>query len=893
MTINADRLLNLDPAAIAALSDADLAEIASGLVELQEEDRKQNQLLFYRPASPRALLVHHSRARIVGCGGGNGSAKTDTVLAEICALATGVFPTHPEINADFRAKFRGPVSVRIVIESLTTVLEQTLFPKIQWWKWSGVGEPGSDKGHWGWISKTSLIDGNWDKSWREKTRTLRVLCRDPDDPDRVLGESTFQFNCLRGDQRVRMADATWKEIRHVVIGDLVAHPSGACTRVKDIFKYDDAPLTRVRCRGGREIVATPNHRHPLKNGLTVTTDRLKIGDIIATNRDMNASGNEEMPLWELGWLALMIGDGYIKGLQACLSATPPSRVLNDLPPLPPGTKLWAPKCRNNELRVTLIGARRDNPLIAALKRHELWGLGSLDKFVPKSVFGQSPTQRAYFLRHLWNTDGTVNLKGRQAVYNTSSRRLGYDVKYLLWSLGIDASIGDVKAMTPKGRPVPAFHVVVSGGSFDRFQAAMAGEDFIAVSVKTMGKERGTIKSIEDAGRAAVYCIEVEAPDHLFVVDGLATHNSHDQDPSDFASGDFHHVMMDEPPKLAIFRENEARTMRVKGRLYLSMTWPDDPSIPVDWIHDEIYDKGSPGPNKQADIDWFELWTVDNTNLNQESVATQMSAWSEETKAVRIYGRPIRFSNRIHPLFTDVPMVWSFAAHKPVIPENGLCPDTGSSDILPYCHVDDIKPSQSWPTLFLIDPHPRKPHMGLWAQINPSDDITIIEELELDADPVDLRDYIYHIEESYGLTIADRLIDPNMGRSPASAIRGITWQDEFSNAGLNCSLADDSDVGRARINEYLRPDDRTLRPRLLIASRCQKTIFQMKRYVWDNYRRAAERDVKQTPKTKNDDFPTLLKYLMNANPLFDQLHRGAPVIRFGRDMELRTRTRIRA
>jgi hypothetical protein len=107
--------------------------------------------------------------------------------------------------------------------------------------------------------------------------------------------------------------------------------------------------------------------------------------------------------------------------------------------------------------------------------------------------------------------------------------------------------------------------------------------------------------------------------------------SHDQDPADFASGDFHHVIHDEPPRYAIWRENEARTMRVAGRLYLSMTWPDDPTIPVDWIFDHIYDKGCPGPNKAKDIDWFELWTTENRNLNQQAVGPR---WRPGTKPPR-------------------------------------------------------------------------------------------------------------------------------------------------------------------------------------------------------------------------------------------------------------------
>lgn len=559
MTLSTGRLLDLasDGAALKSLTDDDLTEAVRGLLALQDQDRRENQILFYRPASARAALVHKSRARIIGIGGGNGSSKTETALVELVALATGIVPHS--CRADIIPKFRGPVQCRVVVESITTTLAPIILPKLQWWKWTGVSEHGGEKGHWGWIPKFCLKGGTWEKAWSEKNRMLTVLCRDPENPDRVLGESTFQFM------------------------------------------------------------------------------------------------------------------------------------------------------------------------------------------------------------------------------------------------------------------------------------------------------------------------------------------SHDQDPSDFASGDFHHVLSDEPPRLAIWRENEARTMRVKGRQLLAMTWPDDPAIPVDWIYDEVYEKGVPGPMKSPDVDWFELWTTENVNLDQDSVRSQMNAWSETTRQVRIYGQPIRFSNRIHPLFTDAPQHWSYSAGRVVVPDDG---QPAAADIVEFCHVVESTAARNWPCVFLIDPHPRKPHMFIWAQVDPNDDIEIVSEGEMDADPVELRDFVFHVEQSMGLRVSERLVDPNMGRSPASAKRNITWQDEFAAVGLNCSLADDSDVGRARLNEYLKPDDRTLRPRIVIHARCRNTIFQLKRYVWDNYRRADERDLKQQPNRKNDDYPTLLKYLMNSSPSFAILNYGAPVIHRGRSFEQRTEVRVR-
>jgi len=348
----------------------------------------------------------------------------------------------------------------------------------------------------------------------------------------------------------------------------------------------------------------------------------------------------------------------------------------------------------------------------------------------------------------------------------------------------------------------------------------------------------------------------------------------DQDPSDFASGNFHIVLHDEPPTYAIWRENQARTMRVDGRMLLAMTWPDDPGISVDWIFDEIYDPGQ-GVNKNKNIEWINLYTTDNPHLNQKAVKLQADNWSDEVKKVRIYGQPIRFSNRIHPNFTDVSQYWCFQCGKSVIKVEGKC--SCGAEVVEYNHVIEEEPSQSWPTIYVLDPHPRKPHMMLWAQIDPYDDIHVVAEADVEEDPVGVRMVCDEIEKSLRLRVAKRLIDPNMAGNPSGIRREVSWRDEFDMAGLFCDLASDSDVGRSRINEYLKPEKTRERPRIFIRSTCVQTIFQMKRYVWDDYRLKLEKELKQKPKTKNDDYPTMLKYLLNEDPTFRFYSVGAPVI----------------
>lgn len=322
-------------------------------------------------------------------------------------------------------------------------------------------------------------------------------------------------------------------------------------------------------------------------------------------------------------------------------------------------------------------------------------------------------------------------------------------------------------------------------------------------------------------------------------------------------------------------------MRIKGRMMLSMTWPDDPAIPVDWIFDEVYDRGRPGPNKRADYDWFELYTTDNPHLNQEAIALQMSSWSDEIRRVRIFGAPIRFSNRIHRLFTDTDDFWCFPCGRSILPtgsdEGFECPECGSFEVAKFNHVLEFEHSQNWPVVYVLDPHPRKPHMMGWFQIRPDDDIDMVQELEVDGSPEDVRDQVFDMEELLGLNTRIRLLDPNMGRSPSSASRDLVWQDEFANVGLGCDLADSSDVGRSRLNDFLQPDIHTYRPRMHFHSRCQNAVYQIKRYTWDDHKRATGKDIKQKAREKYDDYPGMCRYLLNYDPDFATLVQGAPVL----------------
>lgn len=370
--------------------------------------------------------------------------------------------------------------------------------------------------------------------------------------------------------------------------------------------------------------------------------------------------------------------------------------------------------------------------------------------------------------------------------------------------------------------------------------------------------------------------------------------SHTQDVQDFASASVHRIVMDEGPKFSVWRENTMR-MREGGTISLAMTPPDDESAAWDaaWVFSELYEKGLPGPGKDPDIDSFTLFTEDNPYLAPDFIAKRSKGLTAEQKETRFHGRFMHLGGRIYKDYTDRPQNWCFQCNKTALTADKKCADCQSSDISEFCHtVEPFEQAYRWPCLFLLDPHPRKPNMMSWVVVDPSDDLWQIAEMEVDGEPAMVRDRVFDFERSLRLNILGRIIDPNMAGSPAHSAgqRHVTVREEFDAVGLRCALADDAfDVGMKRVREFLKPDPRTKRPRLHIFNTCHITNKQMKNYSWDEWARYSteQRDPKATPKAKQDDFPTLLRYLANLNPTYAGLNRG------GRPMQATRKKRTAA
>lgn len=355
--------------------------------------------------------------------------------------------------------------------------------------------------------------------------------------------------------------------------------------------------------------------------------------------------------------------------------------------------------------------------------------------------------------------------------------------------------------------------------------------------------------------------------------------SYDQDLTAFSGTSLDYVQHDELPPTDIYRENRMRTLDVKGTIVTAFTPPDEIGMAradVSWFYDEVYEKGRPGLGKDPTIDTVILHTEQNRILAPEDVAAMAARMTDEQREVRLHGNFLHLSGVVYSLFTAAGAWWCFRCAKRVTPMEGRCLTCTGDDLETISHVVDPHPvPASWPIIFVIDPHPRKKDAMGWFAVTPSDDIVLVAECEADGTAADVKRAVDRVEDTLGIRPVRRLMDPNIATETNDKLgRDWTIRTAYDTVGLRCDLAiDDVNVGIQNVNELLKPDPRTRRPRFRAFRSCERFIFGMSHWAWDDWNRQGDKEPKEKVRDRHKDFPDLLRYLANARPTFFGLTRG--------------------
>ncbi len=245
--------------------------------------------------------------------------------------------------------------------------------------------------------------------------------------------------------------------------------------VSRAFSTGVKPVFKMKTRLGREIRATGNHQFLTIHGWK-RLDELHVGDHLALPRALPVTQNEQtMSDAELALLGHLIGDGCTlprhviqyttreKDLADTVAALAVEVFGDDVSPRISPEKQW--------YQVYLSSTRHHTHHVRSavtewLEELRAFGLRSYEKRIPAQVFEQPENAIGLFLRHLWSTDGSIQLvKGKKtraiAYYASSSEQLARDVQTLLLRLGIN---GILRRVSQNGKGRDQFDVIITGKS---------------------------------------------------------------------------------------------------------------------------------------------------------------------------------------------------------------------------------------------------------------------------------------------------------------------------------------------------------------------------------------------------------------------------------------------
>jgi phosphate starvation-inducible PhoH-like protein len=356
------------------------------------------------------------------------------------------------------------------------------------------------------------------------------------------------------DRRV-LTPTGWEAIGTLRVGDLVIGSDGAPTPVLGVFAQGRREVFRVEAQDGASTlccaehlwtVRTPDDRKHGTAGRTLRTDEM-IGRLRRHHQHrfelplVSAPVEfepQDVPL-DPYVLGLLLGDGCLTTRTTPSFTTADPELAAAMEERLEGIELDRKSAVDYVLR-HVHGGRGGvivaNPVTVALRELGLAGTRSSTKFVPEVYLRNSPAVRLGVLQALLDSDGgPVLQRGRtcRVQYSTCSPRLRDDVVGLVRSLGGVASwrtrLAEGRA-PGRARDRDVHHRTDAHVLEIRLPTGI--EPFRLARKRAAYREHGAgrpmrfVERIEQAGEAETVCIQVAAPDSLYVTDDfLVTHNT--------------------------------------------------------------------------------------------------------------------------------------------------------------------------------------------------------------------------------------------------------------------------------------------------------------------------------------------------------------------------------
>jgi len=240
-----------------------------------------------------------------------------------------------------------------------------------------------------------------------------------------------------------------------------------------VFSSGKKKLFELKTKSGRKIKASANHPF-LKIGGWISLESLKVGDFIASPRNLKISNNKinNLNQDELILLAHLLGDGCILPDQPFHYTSADEDNLKIVQKT--AYRLFKIDSRlvkqKNWFHLYLpspypLTHNRPHPITKWFRELGIELVHAGEKRIPEKVFNSTEEDIALFLKHLWSTDGNISwkyLKGRKPAgaiyYASSSELLARQVQHLLLRLGIQTTFSEIEEKRGNYRKMSQVHV---------------------------------------------------------------------------------------------------------------------------------------------------------------------------------------------------------------------------------------------------------------------------------------------------------------------------------------------------------------------------------------------------------------------------------------------------
>ena len=284
--------------------------------------------------------------------------------------------------------------------------------------------------------------------------------------------------CITGDTRIFLPDSGEylpvkellgkRDFKVLSLDENYKLKSSTCL---DVWETGEKEIFEVTTESGFKIKTSLNHPFLTVDGWQQLVD-IKVGDWIATPRQIETNHSSILEDEEIILLAHMIGDGCFVDRQPIHYTSQEQASLKIVEAC--AAKLWDIKGRlvkdvNSQFCYHLylpspyrLTHNVRHPFTNLLHKLGLDKARSHEKRIPTDIFKSSKEQIALFIKHLWSTDGGVFIrkgKGSSKLhYASNSIELVSNLKSLLLRFGIFSSI----QKTTKEDYKPVYHLNITG-----------------------------------------------------------------------------------------------------------------------------------------------------------------------------------------------------------------------------------------------------------------------------------------------------------------------------------------------------------------------------------------------------------------------------------------------